>query len=294
MYLVIGANGYIGSYFLKNILEKTDDDIIATGRNIDNIGQDNKRITWIKTDITDRKSVTDLSEKIKNICRDLKIVFLAAYHHPDDVEANPQLAWDVNVTSLSYFINKISNVKCLFYASSEMVYGNSEDLFTEKSELNPVNRYGIHKKVAESIILGYGYNVVRYPVLIGPSIIKEKKHFYDYIVNTISSGKKIEMFMDTYKSMLDFNTATSLTIDIIEQYNTDIPKIINISGDDKLSKYDVGCMIADKYNVSREFIKPISIFSNNNIFKENRANSTILDNSLLKSILKIPNIKISI
>lgn len=34
MYLVIGANGFLGSYVLKNILEKTDDSIMATARDI--------------------------------------------------------------------------------------------------------------------------------------------------------------------------------------------------------------------------------------------------------------------
>ena len=29
MYLIVGANGFVGSYAIKNILEKTKDEIIA-------------------------------------------------------------------------------------------------------------------------------------------------------------------------------------------------------------------------------------------------------------------------
>ena len=35
MYLVIGANGFLGSYMLKNILEKTNDFVIAVARYIE-------------------------------------------------------------------------------------------------------------------------------------------------------------------------------------------------------------------------------------------------------------------
>ena len=34
MYVVIGANGYIGSYIVKNILEYTKEDVLAIGRHI--------------------------------------------------------------------------------------------------------------------------------------------------------------------------------------------------------------------------------------------------------------------
>ena len=44
-------------------------------------------------------------------------------------------------------------------------------------------------------------------------------------------------------------------------------KVLNICGDDALSKYDVGLMIADKLGVSRDLIRAISVGGSSGIFE---------------------------
>ena len=110
MYLVVGANGFLGSYLLKNIIEKTDESVIAVARNIEKVTI-NPRIQWYSCDISNKDQTNLLCEKVEQFQK-LKVIFLAAYHHPDLVEKNPELAWNINVTSLSYFINRIKNVDC--------------------------------------------------------------------------------------------------------------------------------------------------------------------------------------
>lgn len=294
MYLVVGANGFLGSYILKNIIEKTNDNIIAVARNIGKVII-NDRIEWVSCDISEMEQVDLLCKKILNISN-IKVIFLAAYHNPDLVEKNPKFAWNINVTALSYFINKMDNIKCLFYPSTDSVYGNSIDgyRYREDDTLNPVNTYGKQKCVAESVVMGYGYNVVRYPFLIAPSLSPVKKHFYDVIVESITMGKEIEMFSDSLRSSLSFDTGASLLIDLIENYSERIPKVLNICGDDNLSKYDIGLMIAEKLNVSRELIVPISTEGAQGIFKAKRAQSTLMDNSKIKAVLGIKEIKLTI
>ena len=294
IYLIVGANGFVGSYMIKNILEKTEKKILAADCNIE--GKENtERVEWIKCDVTKQEDI----EKINKECneyREVKVLYLAAYHAPDLVKKNPKKAWDINVTSLSSFINSIENVNCLFYSSTEMVYGAGEEdkRFSESDALNPVNVYGENKVVAEALIKGYGYNILRFPFLIGPSLDENKTHFYDIIVEEIKNGKSIEMFSDALKTALDFNTLTKLILQLMENYTSELPKCINISGDDTLSKYDIGLMIARKYNCNEELIVPISMESNNKIFTEKRANCTLLDNSLLKKILNLSEVKIEI
>ena len=125
MYCVIGANGYLGAYILKNVIEHTNDEVIATARNVEVVYQ-HPRIEWIRFDVTDKHLVEQLLTKIKGV-DDVKIVYLAAYHNPDLVEKNPVLAWDINVTALSYFINKLGKIKSFFYPSTDSVYGKSLD-----------------------------------------------------------------------------------------------------------------------------------------------------------------------
>ena len=180
-YLIIGASGYLGSYFLKNILEKTDSNIIATHNSKPSIL--NGSIKWFELDVADFVAVNDFCNELKKTDKKLKAVYLSAYHHPDKVEENPKIAWDINVASLDNFLSKAkSNIESLYYASTDSVYGESIDnhIFSESDLYNPVNRYGRTKAAAEQIVLMHGFSVVRYSLLMGPSIIS-KRHFFDVI-----------------------------------------------------------------------------------------------------------------
>lgn len=296
MYLIVGANGFLGSYLISVILNETNESIIATTRNKQEVFNNDNRITWVQCDIEERTSVERLSVLIKKELHPVKVIFLSAFHHPDKVDEFPQLAWNINITSLSYFINKLSNVKCFFYPSTDTVYGESINgyHFSEEDNLSPVNLYGIQKRTAEQVVLGYGYNVVRFPFLIAPSLLKHKKHFCDEIVNTLQRNKPIKMFSDSFRSSLDFYTAAFLLIKLCENYTIEMPKILNISGDKDLSKYDVALEIAKILNLNSKLILPISTSESNDIFKAIRARSTLMDNSLLKSILKLEEINLNL
>ena len=292
MYLIVGASGFVGSYAIREILTKTKEEILAADKNVEG-QEDTERIQWVSCDITAHDELCALNKRLEGQ-KQVKVIYLAAYHHPDLVLANPHLAWNINITSLSDFLNTIDNVECLFYSSTEMVYkpGEMNVFFKEDAEKDPINAYGRHKVVAEQLVVGYGYNVVRFPFMIGPSILSGKKHFYDVIVETIQAGNPIEMFEDNFKTALDFGTAVSTLIALIENYTSGMPKILNIAGDEILSKYDIGIKIADKYGCSRELIVPISMKDDTKIFTEKRADCTLLDNSAVKKALGLKELKL--
>lgn len=293
MYAVIGANGYLGNYIIKSILELTDESIIGTARDISKL-KDDDRVSWVKCDITIEKEFDQLVNMLSTH-QNVKVVFLAAYHHPDKVAENPQLAWDINVTTLSKCINKLHFVDKLFYASTDSVYGDSIERhhFKESDLTNPVNIYGHNKAAAEAIVVNYSFNVVRYPFLIAPSLVEGKPHFYDRIVESLKAGNEVTMFSDSYRSSLNFKTAADLLIKLMQSEKT-IPSILNICGDKDLSKYDIGLMIADGMGVSRELVKPITMETDSDIFKSARATSTLMDNTLVKNILDIDKIEFEI
>lgn len=296
MYVIVGANGYLGAYMIKNILSMTDEEILAVAHHKASFGMDAPRVRWTACDITNVEQVCALNERYLRPSPCNKVVYLAAYHHPDLVEKNPRVAWNINVTSLSNFLNTAENVKCLFYPSTDSVYGEGgrEHAFRETDALNPANRYGRQKCAAEALVTAYGYHVARFPFLIAPSLVPGKPHFYDRIVESITAGVPFDMFKDSYRSSLDFGTASKLVIQMMEAEKHDLPAIVNVCGDDALSKYDVGLMIADHVGVSRDMIRPISIQRDVEIFQAKRACSTVMDNSLLKRILELREIKLTL
>ncbi len=293
MYLVIGGNGYLGNYIIKSILDNTTDSIIATARTTSAL-TNTDRLIWTACDITDENKFDLLVDTVKDKAN-LKVIFLAAFHHPDKVAENPQYAWNINVTTLSKCINKLFFANKLFYASTDSVYGNSLNNyhFNENDSLNPVNVYGKNKAAAEAIVKYYGFNVIRYPFLIAPSLVSGKKHFFDNLVDDLKQGKQIEMFADSYRSSLNFKTAADILIQLCES-KQDIPNTLNICGDADLSKYDIGLMIASKLGVDQSLVKPILMTDNIDIFKSARATSTLMDNTLVKKVLNLDHIQFEI
>ena len=292
MYVVIGAAGYLGSYMVKNILERTAEDVLAVARHP---GKDwGPRVSWASCDIM-------LPDKVEEFISGhelsgSKVIYLAAYHHPDQVEQHPHLAWHINVTSLSYFLNALpDNIAGFYYPSSDSVYGESVNnrSFKENDSLHPVNRYGRQKNVAEQLVIGYGHHVVRFPFLISPSLVEGKPHFYDKIVSSLQDGHPVKMFADSYRSAISFDTAAALTIALLEKKDS-IPQVLNVCGDRPYSKYEIGLLIADRIGVLHSLVQPVSTAEENEIFAVPRAKSTLMDNSLLKQTLGIEHIDLEL
>lgn len=290
MYIIIGGSGFLGHYIIQHILNKTNEKIIATYTK-DFPRQNNSRIEWLKFDVSNNDSILSLNNYVKE---NAKVIYLASCHNPDFIEKNSEFAWDINITSLSNFINKFKKVSCLYYASTDVIYGESINMykFKETDIYNPINLYGEHKVLAERLILSKNYNIFRFPLMMGRSLNDDKKHFYDQIVLNLKSNKIIDMFYDSYRSTLSFKQCAKYVIDIIENYNNCNEKIINIASDTPISKYDLGLKIADFYSLNKNLIRPISIKSPHNIFQAKRAVSTIMDNTKLKKLLNIEKIEL--
>ena len=67
MYCIIGANGFLGSYILKSILNKTHETVVACCRDISLVGDalKDERITWKSLDICDFDAVSRFVMSIK-------------------------------------------------------------------------------------------------------------------------------------------------------------------------------------------------------------------------------------
>ena len=190
----------------------------------------------------------------------------------------------------------MDNIKTLYYPSTEVVYWQGIDgyRFKEDDALHPANRYGAHKTVAERMVNVAGFNAVRFPVLMGPSLVPGKKHFYDEIVETVKNGGTMEMFEDQKRSMLDFDTAAKMLIKLMETPEARQYPIVNICGDEALSKYELGKRIARRHGLDENKIIPIRMDDDSKIFAAKRAKETLLDNRLLKKILGLTELKIKV
>lgn len=293
MFLIVGADGFLGSYLKKNILSMTNESIFCT--TIFDVPSDESRVKWLKIDVTNIDDVKKLNEITKNE-KDLKVIYLATFFNTKnnlDIQTT-KLAFNINIMGLSNFLYYMENISKLYFTSSDMVFSvDSKVKYKEDDATSPMNQYGEHKLICEKIVNSFNYNVVRLSVMMGRSISNLKKHFVDDIINNLQNGQSMEFFSDVYRTMLDFDSVSKLIIKLINNDEAQKYKVVNISGDESLSKYDMAIKIAEKYNLDKTKIIPIQQ-TNSEIWKEKRANNILLDNSLLKSILKIDTINFEV
>ena len=292
MYLIIGGSGFLGHYTVKNILEKTQERIVATYFP-EKPSLEAERLTWVECNVKEQKDIDFLNEQYAS--ENPKIIYLAAYPSPDFCENNPVEAWNLNVTALANFVNQIKTPKCLYFASTDVVYGEGKfgQKYTEETPYNPTNNYGRHKMLGEQLVLAKGFNVFRLPLMTNKSLIDGKKHFFDIICETLSSGQEMEMFTDFYRSTLSFNQCAGFVVSLAEKYCGEHDKIVNIASDEPINKYEMALKIADKFGYDKNLIKPVTM-AESGILSAKRSPYTAMDNSKLKKLLDIEKIELEI
>ncbi len=287
MILVVGC-GFLGSYLVRHITSLTDEPVIATVRDMKNIPSV-RGAEYVKCSVENEAEIAALAEKTRG--NRLTVFYFAASHNVDFVFEHPEEAGKVNIKALENFLGYFDNIDKLFFASTDCVYGENSDscpAFSEDAQAVPINRYGEQKKQAEDIVLSKGFNVLRFPFMIGASL-SEKKHFYDNICQRLDNGEETEMIDGMIRSVISYENAAKLMW-MLACSGEALPEIINVCGDEALSKYETGCLIAQKKGLSQSLIKKISEEEGSKFFKDRRARSAVMDNSLLKRITGLKKI----
>ncbi len=291
MICIVGADGFFGSYITRLILDKSNSEELVLLNHNSPVFPFSSNKTDVPFELWNKDSIRNATEIISRY-NDIKIIFLASVHNPDAVKKDPERAEFINTVCLERFLDSISglNVKKLIYASSDTVYGESGDghIFTEKDTPSPINIYGKQKLLAEEITLRHGFTVARFSYMCAPSLNPVKKHFFDEITATLSEGKEIKMLTDWIRPVLSYSTAAQIIYELLSGDSKE--RIINICADTAYSKYEIGLKAADFIGADPKLIIPCTK-KDLGIFSERRADTILMDNSLLKSEINCDTIE---
>jgi len=182
-YLISGGCGFIGSHFIRYILNETSDihilniDALTYAGNplnlIDVEQHYSERYSFIKGDINDKIMIEKIFSE-----RDIEcVVHFAAESHVDRSFDDPQLFMKTNVLGTSTLLSaamdswqqKIAGSQKFLHISTDEVYGSlsldCKEKFTEKSPLQPRSPYAASKASAD--LLAQSYHICfKFPVII--------------------------------------------------------------------------------------------------------------------------------
>ena len=253
--LVTGGCGFIGSNFLRLVMDETDYFVINLDKltyagNLDSLKdvESNPNYIFIQADICDKEAVAKALEGVD-------VVFhFAAESHVDRSIAGPEVFTTTNVLGTHILLEEArkAGVKKFIHISTDEVYGSiSKGSFKESDMLVPSSPYSASKAAAEMIVLSY-YKTYSLPVIItrssnnfGPYQYPEK--LIPKAVKYLSLGKKIPIHGDgsNRRNWLHAEDTAQALVTIIEKGK--LHHIYNVSGTNELENRKVIELVLRKY-----------------------------------------------
>ena len=206
--LVTGGAGFIGSNFIKYVLENQDSRVEAV-LNLDSLSyagkekncerfRKNPKYKFRLGDITYANQIVDVFQRF----RPTHVVHFAAESHVDNSIKNPSKFIDVNVIGTNNLVNASLKykVKRFHHVSTDEVYGSLGDKgkFKETTPYDPRNPYSASKAASDHVVRA-AYHTFGLPITIsncsnnyGPNQHKEK--FIPTIINSLKNDKKIPVY----------------------------------------------------------------------------------------------------
>ena len=204
--LVTGGAGFIGSCFVRHILNKYPDykvvnlDLLTYCGNLANLDdvKDNPNYTFVHGDICDKKLVSDIIPEVD--C----VVNFAAESHVDNSIKNPEIFIETNVKGTLNLLQaaKEQGIDRFLQVSTDEVYGSlgKTGYFYETTPLAPNSPYSASKASADLLVRAY-YETYKLPVLntrcsnnYGPYQYPEK--LIPFFISRLLKGKKVPVYGD--------------------------------------------------------------------------------------------------
>jgi dTDP-4-dehydrorhamnose reductase len=251
--LITGANGFLGYYLTKNLLQKNFE-VIATGKGDCRLpfnGQ--KGFEYCEMDITDPFAVHDVFEKFKPSI----VVHAGAMSKPDECEQDQWRAYTVNVEGTVIMLINAAEQKSFFvFVSTDFVFDGEKGMYKEDDQPSPVNFYGKTKLEAEEAVKEYEYDwaIVR-TVLVYGKPVSGRSNILTIVKGKLEKGEEYKVVDDQVRTPTYVEDLADGIISIIEKK---AKGIYHLSGKDVLTPFQMAVKAANHLGLNESLIKKVT------------------------------------
>lgn len=262
--LVTGGAGFIGSNFVRYMLESHPDDVIVNldlltyAGNIDNLDdlKDNPNYHFVQGNITNKELVRQITKQY-NITH---FVNFAAESHVDRSILNPEVFVETNIQGTLALLNvaKEMDIKKYLQVSTDEVYGSLGETgyFTEDTALAPNSPYSSSKAGADLLVRSYfetygmNVNITRCSNNYGPYHFPEK--LIPLMITNAMDGKNLPVYGDG-KNIRDWLHVKDhcQAIDLVLRKGRS-GEVYNVGGHNERTNNEIVDLIIEKLGVSKD------------------------------------------
>lgn len=263
--LVTGGAGFIGSCFVRYILNKYFDykvinlDALTYCGNLENLKdiENNPNYEFVHGNICDK----ELVQKIVADCD--YVVNFAAESHVDNSIKSPEIFIETNIKGTLNLLQAVrnSNVERYLQVSTDEVYGtlDKDGYFYETTPLAPNSPYSASKAGADMLVRAY-HNTYALPVLItrcsnnyGPYQYPEK--LIPFFISKLQKGEKVPVYGDglnvrDWLYVYDHCSAIDTVL-----HNGRIGEVYNIGGHNEKTNMEITKLILSAFGKDESCIE---------------------------------------
>jgi dTDP-4-dehydrorhamnose reductase len=208
------------------------------------------------------------------------IIHCAALSKTPACEANPGLARRSNV-EVTRLLAELAQAIPLLFLSTDLVFDGRKGNYTETDEVSPLNVYAETKVAAERIILGNPlHSVVRTSLNVGTT--PGGTAFNEQWRAAWQRGETTRLFVDEFRSPIAAEVTARAVWELVEANK---PGCYHIAGAERLSRFEIGQLLARRSPALQPRIEPFSIAE---FPGPRRAPDTTLDSSKAQALLSFP------
>ncbi len=242
--LITGASGFLGWHICQ--LAQTNYEVYGT------YFSSSIEIPGVKLTKINLSDIQELKQLFKLIQPEA-VIHTAAISQPNFCQNNPETSHVINVTA-SWNIAELCAENSIphVFTSTDLVFDGKNAPYQETDTVNPVNRYGEQKVLAEQGILArYPSSVVcRMPLMFGNST-PTATSFIQGFMQTLKEGKQINLFTDEFRTPASAKSAAKGLLLALEKVNG----IIHLGGKERISRYDFGRLMIEVFQLPADGLK---------------------------------------
>ena len=235
---ITGAGGLIG-----NQLTRQGPDRVP--------GQEVKGLTRARLDLTDSAAVRREFRRQ----RPKLVVHCAALSNSPECQANPALAREINVEATARLAELAADAFFVFF-SSDLVFDGRAGNYDESAPVNPLSVYAETKVAAERIVLANPKHLVIRTSLNGGVSPTGDRGFNEQLRRAWQAGKTPRLFTDEFRCPIPAEVTARAVWELIGQSRSGL---YHVAGNERLSRWEIGQLLAARWPQMRPKIEPCSI-----------------------------------